>query len=126
MSTLSRVYLPVRVISGVLFLVWAGIHLFISIPLVRLLPVVGYFFIIDAILAIITAVLLLVGVRVMYIPILVYSWINYLLLTESRVFPAPVLGYPLPTINPVIIAVIVIDIIIIILVTVTWLGSRRS
>ncbi|AWR95591.1 hypothetical protein [Acidianus brierleyi] len=125
MSLVKQLYFPLRVISGALLIVWAAIHLYLSASLVKLLPIVGYFFIIDSILAIVGAIILFINLRILYLPLLVYNWINYLLVTESRVFPAPILGKPLPVINVYVIAVIIIDIILIALTTVTWIGSRR-
>lgn len=125
MSFVKQLYFPLRVISGALLIVWAVIHLYLSTSLVKLLPIVGYFFIIDSILAIVGAIILFINLRILYLPLLVYNWINYLLLTESRVFPAPILGKPLPVINVYVIEVIIIDIILIALTTVTWIGSRR-
>ncbi|MGC9226200.1 hypothetical protein [Caldivirga sp.] len=86
---------------------------------------VGLFFIIDAILAIVAAAVILLNVSIMFIPVLVYSWVNYILLTESRVFPAPVLGVVIPVIDPSVILVFIIDVILISLVTVLWVLSRR-
>ncbi len=125
MSFVKQLYFPLRVICGALLVVWAAIHLYLSTSLIKLLPVVGYFFIIDSILAIVGAIILFINLRILYLPLLVYNWINYLLITESRVFPAPVLGEPLPAINAYVIAVIIIDIVLIILTTIIWIGSRR-
>ncbi|ARM74680.1 hypothetical protein [Acidianus manzaensis] len=125
MSVIKSIYSPIRIIGGIVFLAWAGIHLYLSTSLLKLLPVVGEFFIFDSILAIIAAALLIINFKMLYLPILVYSWINYILITESRVFPAPVLGYSLPVVNAYVIAALILDVIAIILVTLIWIGSRR-
>lgn len=125
MSLLKSIYSPVRIVTGVIFLIWAIIHFYLSTLLLKHLPLVGGFFIFDAILAVIAAIFLFINLKILYLPILAYSMINYLLLTESRVFPAPVLGHPLPTINVYVITVIVLDILAIILTTVAWIASRR-
>ncbi|AWR98069.1 hypothetical protein DFR86_11340 [Acidianus sulfidivorans JP7] len=125
MSVIKNIYSPIRIISGVVFLAWAGIHLYLSSSLLKVLPLVGGFFIFDSILALVAAILLFINFKILYLPILVYSWINYLLLTESRVFPAPVLGYSLPQVNAYVIAALILDVLAIIFVTVTWIGSRR-
>jgi hypothetical protein len=125
MSFVKQLYLPLRLISGILLIGWAIIHLYLSTSLIKLLPVVGYFFIIDSVLALIGAAILFINFKILYLPLLVYNWINYLLITESRVFPAPVLGKPLPVINIYVILAMIIDVILIILITVIWIGSRR-
>jgi len=123
---MKSVYL--RLPAAVLFLVWAVLHMIYGVGIVSIpqLRVVGGFFIADAVLAIIAAVLVLLNVVVMFIPILVYSWFNYLLLTESRAFPAPVLGYAIPINDPTVIAVMILDVVIIMLVTALCVVGRRG
>jgi hypothetical protein len=123
---MKSVYL--RLPAAVLFLVWAVLHMIYGVGIVSIpqLRVVSGFFIADAVLAIIAAVLVLLNVVVMFIPILVYSWFNYLLLTESRAFPAPVLGYAIPIIDPTVIAVMILDVVIIMLVTALCVVGRRG
>ncbi|WP_291998910.1 hypothetical protein [Caldivirga sp.] len=114
-----------RVIIGVLFIVWAILHIIYGLSIIHFLALIGLFFIVDAILSVVAAVLVLLNIMVMFIPVLVYSWINYILLTGSRIFPAPVLGYRIPVIDPLVIIVAIIDIALIFLVTALWILTRR-
>ncbi|WP_216604171.1 hypothetical protein, partial [Acidianus sp. RZ1] len=100
-------------VTGVLFILWAGIHIYLANQILRVLSTVGYFFLADSILALIAAMIVIVGIRTLYIPVIIYTWINYLLLTESRIFPAPVLGFSLPVYNEYVYIVFGIDIILI-------------
>lgn len=125
MSLLKSIYSPIRIVTGIIFLIWAAIHFYLSTKLLAFLPMVGGFFIFDSILAVIAAAFLFINFRALFLPILAYSMINYLLITESRVFPAPFLGHPLPTINVYVIVTIILDILAITLTTVTWIASRR-
>ncbi|WP_248547272.1 hypothetical protein [Metallosphaera sedula] len=106
--------------------VWSVIHFFLSTELLKRLPLVGEFFIIDAVLMIVGAVVLFVGFRLLYLPVLVLDWANYLLLTESRIYPAPVLGFPLPAINSYVIGTFILDVIIVILTTLAYITARKS
>jgi hypothetical protein len=117
----------IRVVTAIIFLIWAGLHMIYGLSILKFpaLAGVGLFFIIDAILAVVAAAVILLNVSIMFIPVLVYSWVNYILLTESRVFPAPVLGVVIPVIDPSVILVFIIDVILISLVTVLWVLSRR-
>ncbi|AWS00536.1 hypothetical protein DFR87_03895 [Metallosphaera hakonensis JCM 8857 = DSM 7519] len=101
-------------------ILWSGIHLFLAKELLKVLPVVGEFFVIDAVLVIIGALVMFMGFRLLYIPVLVLNWANYLLLAESRIFPAPVLGFPLPAINSFVVGTFFLDIIIIAVNTVVF------
>lgn len=126
LAPMKSIYL--RLPAAVLFIAWAVLHMIYGIDIASIpqLRVIGGFFIADAVLAIIAAVLVLLNVVVMFIPILIYSWINYLLLTESRVFPAPVLGHAIPVIDPTVIAVMILDVVIIILVTALCVVGKRG
>ncbi|MEM4079645.1 hypothetical protein [Metallosphaera sp.] len=126
MSNTSTVNGVLRYFGGVLMVVWSVIHFFLSTELLKRLPLVGEFFIIDAVLMIVGAVVLIVGFRLLYLPVLVLNWANYLLLTESRIYPAPVLGFPLPAINSYVIGTFVLDIIIVILTTLAYITARKS
>ncbi|MEM0064539.1 MAG: hypothetical protein QXR57_08555 [Metallosphaera sp.] len=115
---------PLRYVGGILMIVWAILHFFLSTSLLKRLPIVGEFFIVDSVLMIIGGIILIVGVTSLYIPTLVLNWANYLLLTESRIYPAPVLGIPLPAINQYVIGTFILDIIIIIVTTVVYVTKR--
>ncbi|BCU66668.1 hypothetical protein HS7_01050 [Sulfolobales archaeon HS-7] len=109
----------------ILLIVWAILHFILAISYLNSSPVLGDFFIFDSLLAIIAAVVVYLDVRLLYIPVIVYSWINYLLLAESRYFPAPVLGYPLRVIGSFAVATFAIDVALIVLTLLIWLASRR-
>ncbi|BBL46458.1 hypothetical protein MJ1HA_0557 [Metallosphaera sedula] len=126
MSNTSTVNGVLRYLGGVLMVVWSVIHFFLSTELLKRLPLVGEFFIIDAVLMIVGAVVLFVGFRLLYLPVLVLDWANYLLLTESRIYPAPVLGFPLPAINSYVIGTFILDVIIVILTTLAYITARKS
>ena len=113
-----------RVAGGVLLLVWAGLHFFLGSALLRPLPLVGKFFFVDAVLAVIGAATIIIGIRWLYIPTLVFALANYLLLTESRVDPAPVLGRPLPAINSYVIFAFGLDILLIVVLTLMLLSKK--
>ncbi len=115
-----------RVGGGILSIAWAGIHTILGLDLMRImsLAVVGYFFLIDAVLSIVIAIILLIGFKPLFIPALAFWWANYLLLTESRVFPAPVLGFPLHTYNPYVVVAFILDILLIIIVTALCIHRR--
>lgn len=106
-----------RIFSGVALVVWGILHLFLAESLLRLLPIVGQFFIADSLLAFVGSVVLLLGLRIFYLPTFVFALINYLLLTESRVYPAPVLGRPLPAVNSLVILTFALDVVMIVLLT---------
>ncbi|QKR01050.1 hypothetical protein GWK48_06830 [Metallosphaera tengchongensis] len=105
--------------------IWAIIHFYLSTTLIKFLPLVSYFFILDAVLFLVGGAILLIGLRLLYIPTLILTWINYLLLTESRIYPAPILGKPLPAINSFVLGTFVLDIILIVVVTLTLLTSEK-
>ncbi|BDC17539.1 hypothetical protein [Acidianus sp. HS-5] len=112
----------VGIVGGVLSFIWAYDH----IPLYNLsfLPYgIRAFFVIDSVISILAGVVMillfkLAYIKILYILNLVYWWINYLLLTLTRVLPAPLIGKPLPnTGGPALIAFI-LDILLIIVSTV--------
>ena len=117
----------IRVGTGLLFIIWAVLHIMYGLSIIRFhsLALIGSFFIIDSALSIVAAIFIILNITVMFIPVLVYSWINYILLTESRAFPAPVLGYRIPVINSSVIIVVIIDAVLISLVTALWILTRR-
>ncbi|WP_054837141.1 hypothetical protein [Metallosphaera hakonensis] len=120
MNNVSAMNKSLRLVGGILMILWSGIHLFLAKELLKVLPVVGEFFVIDAVLVIIGALVMFMGFRLLYIPVLVLNWANYLLLAESRIFPAPVLGFPLPAINSFVVGTFFLDIIIIAVNTVVF------
>ncbi|MCG3109045.1 hypothetical protein L3N51_01335 [Metallosphaera sp. J1] len=126
MSNISSINGPLRYLGGALMVIWAIIHFFLSTELLKRLPLVGEFFIVDSVLMIIGAVVLFVGFRLLYLPVLVLDWANYLLLTESRIYPAPVLGFPLPAINSYVIGTFVLDIVTVIVVTLVYITVKKK
>ncbi|BBD72373.1 hypothetical protein HS1genome_0762 [Sulfodiicoccus acidiphilus] len=124
MNGVSSIGKPSRIVTSALLVIWAGIHFTLGEGLLARLPLVGEFFFVDSVIAIVGAIVLIAGLRVLYLPVLVYAWINYLLLTESRILPAPILGEPLPAINEYVIGTFVLDIVIIVLATMAWLTSK--
>ncbi|WP_246263763.1 hypothetical protein [Metallosphaera tengchongensis] len=125
MSNVSSIHKPLRFLGGALMVIWAIIHFYLSTTLIKFLPLVSYFFILDAVLFLVGGAILLIGLRLLYIPTLILTWINYLLLTESRIYPAPILGKPLPAINSFVLGTFVLDIILIVVVTLTLLTSEK-
>jgi len=124
MSTVSTQEKIFRIFGGVLLLAWAALHFFLGSALLRHLPLVGQFFFVDAVLAIVGAVMIFIGIRWLYTPALVFALVNYLLLTESRVYPAPVLGKPLPAINSYVIFTFGLDILLIVVLTALVLSKK--
>ncbi|MGC9153877.1 MAG: hypothetical protein ACP5GY_09170 [Vulcanisaeta sp.] len=63
-----------RVGGGILSIAWAGIYIMLGLDLMRImsLAVVGYFFLIDAVLSIVVAIVLLIGFKQLFIPALVF------------------------------------------------------
>jgi len=127
MSSSVRIYTPLRLVTGVIMLVWAGLHLNLGLTLARhhLLPTLEYFFFADAALVIVGAVIFFLNLTSLLLPVLVLNWANYILLTESRVFPAPVIGRVLP-VNSTVVLVFWMDVAIIVLSTLTWFFYRRK
>jgi hypothetical protein len=123
--SLKTVNIAIRSVIAVLSFIWAGIHLYLFDLQIRAFPLLAYFFLFVAILAIISGIVVILEFKTLMLPSLVFWWINYLLLTESRVLPAPVIGHPLPLINIYIISVFGLDILIIILLTASLIISRR-
>jgi hypothetical protein len=124
MSTVSTQEKILRIFGGVLLLAWAASHFFLGSALLRHLPLVGQFFFVDAVLAIVGAVMIFIGIRWLYTPALVFALVNYLLLTESRVYPAPVLGKPLPAVNSYVIFTFGLDILLIVVLTALVLSKK--
>ncbi|AWR98579.1 hypothetical protein [Metallosphaera hakonensis] len=124
MSSISSIHTPVRYLGGALSVLWAILHLYLSVGLLSRLPLVGQFFIADSILALIAAAVLIGGIRIMFLPTVVFYWINYLLLTESRIFPAPVLGHPLPAFNVYVYESLALDAILIIVTTLVYITRK--
>ncbi|AAK42815.1 hypothetical protein SULI_02600 [Saccharolobus solfataricus] len=131
MPRVSISLLALGVVAGIASFAWTADHL----PLysIRFLPYsIRAFFLFDSILAIIAGILFILSFRlftlkIIYLLEVIYWWINYLLLTLTRVFPAPLIGRPLPvTTGPALIA-FVLDIILIILSTTIYifLTSKR-
>ncbi|AOL16782.1 hypothetical protein BFU36_08770 [Sulfolobus sp. A20] len=125
MTQVSRLSLVLSIIAGILSFAWAFVH----IPLynISFLPFgIRVFFLADGVLAIIAGILFillfrLVTLKIIYIIEIVYWWINYLLLTLTRILPAPIIGRPLPvTTGPALIAFI-LDILLIIMSTLIYI-----
>ncbi|QXJ34260.1 hypothetical protein [Saccharolobus shibatae] len=96
MPRVSVSLLVVGVIAGIVSFAWTADHL----PLYnfRILPFgIRAFFLFDAILSIIAGLLFILSFRlfslkIIYLLEVIYWWINYLLLTLTRVLPAPLVG----------------------------------
>lgn len=125
MPRVSIASLGIGIVSGILSFAWAADHL----PLYGLtfLPLpIRIFFVLDSIISIIAGILFILSFRIFTIKIIyllevIYWWINYLLLTTTRIFPAPIVGRPLPaTTGPALIAFI-LDILLIILSTTLYI-----
>ncbi|ACP49860.1 conserved hypothetical protein [Sulfolobus islandicus Y.N.15.51] len=125
MPKISISLLALGVVAGIISFAWAADHL----PLynVRFLPFgLRAFFAFDSILAIVAGILFILSFRlfalkIIYLLEVIYWWVNYLLLTLTRVLPAPLVGRPLPvTTGPALIA-FVLDIILIILSTTLYI-----
>ena len=113
------------IVSGILSFAWSADHF----PLYNLsfLPLgIRVFFVFDSILSIVAGILFILAfrlftVKIIYLLQVVYWWINYLLLTLTRVLPAPLIGRPLPaTTGPALIA-FVLDILLIITSTALYI-----
>ncbi|QGA53195.1 hypothetical protein GFS03_00560 [Sulfolobus sp. E5-1-F] len=125
MPRVSISLLVLGVVAGIISFAWTADHL----PLYsfRILPFgIRAFFLFDAILSIISGILFILSFRlfslkIIYLLEVIYWWINYLLLTLTRVLPAPLVGRPLPvTTGPALIAFI-LDIMLIILSTTLYI-----
>ncbi|WP_338604457.1 hypothetical protein V6M85_06475 [Sulfolobus tengchongensis] len=113
------------IVAGILSFAWTADHL----PLynISFLPIgIRVFFLFDAILSIIAGILFILSFRLFFVKIIyllevVYWWINYLLLSLTRILPAPIIGRPLPvTTGPALIAFI-LDALLIVLSTVLYI-----
>ncbi|BFI74370.1 hypothetical protein [Sulfurisphaera ohwakuensis] len=125
MKRVSTSIIGLGIVGGILSFAWSADHF----PLYGLsfLPFgIRIFFILDAVLSIIAGVLFILAfrlftVKIIYLLEIVYWWINYLLLTLTRVLPAPLIGKPLPvTTGPALIAFI-LDILLIIVSTALYI-----
>ncbi|MEM0373833.1 MAG: hypothetical protein QXV69_09695 [Sulfolobaceae archaeon] len=72
MSVYRTIHLGTRITSAVISIIWAIIHLYLFTQLVGRLPIVGYFFLFDGILAIVSSIILAIGIKSLYLPTLVY------------------------------------------------------
>ncbi|QIW24003.1 hypothetical protein EWF20_07455 [Sulfolobus sp. S-194] len=125
MKRVSTSIIGVGIVGGILSFAWSADHF----PLYGLsfLPLgIRIFFVLDAVISIIAGVLFILVFRlftlkIIYLLEIVYWWINYLLLTLTRVLPAPLIGKPLPvTTGPALIAFI-LDILLVIVSTVLYI-----
>ncbi|MDT7902214.1 MAG: hypothetical protein RRE78_10065 [Acidianus sp.] len=116
------------VVGGILSFIWAYDHF----PLynISLLPYgIRLFFVIDSVIAIVAGIIMIMIFKLAYIKILyllnlVFWWINYLLLTLTRVLPAPLIGKPLPcTGGPTLIAFILDVLLIIVSTVIVYMNS---
>lgn len=129
MPRVSTFILGISIVSGILSFVWAADHIplynFVFLPFA-----IRAFFIFDAALSIVSGILFilsfrLITIKILYLLEVIYWWINYLLLTLTRVLPAPIIGKPLPvTTGPALIA-FVLDILLIIFSTILYIMINR-
>ncbi|QXJ31241.1 hypothetical protein [Saccharolobus shibatae] len=125
MPRVSVSLLVVGVIAGIVSFAWTADHL----PLYnfRILPFgIRAFFLFDAILSIIAGIFFILSFRlfslkIIYLLEVIYWWINYLLLTLTRVLPAPLVGRPLPVTTGPALTAFILDIILIILSTTLYI-----
>ena len=125
MARITAVLLGLGVVAGILSFIWSAIH----IPLYNLpfLPTpIRVFFALDGVISIIAGVLFILSfrlftVKVIYLLEVIYWWINYLLLTVTRVFPAPIINRPLPVTTGSALYAFILDILLIIFSTVLYL-----
>lgn len=129
MAKVRTTSMSIGIVSGILALIWAYVHLqLVTNPFVP--APFKTFFLFDSILAIVAGILLILTFRLasfqfLYILELVYWWVNYLLLSLTRVLPAPLIGRPLPVTSGPALYAFVLDIILIILITYLFINIRR-
>lgn len=129
MTITRRSLLSFGIVGGVLSFVWAFMHLqLVTSPFLP--SAYKSFFLFDSILAIVAGILLILTFRlasfkIIYILELVYWWINYLLLSLTRILPAPLLGKPLPITSGPALYAFILDILLIILTTYIYLLIRK-
>ncbi|BFH74095.1 hypothetical protein SJAV_20390 [Sulfurisphaera javensis] len=129
MKRASTAIIGLGAITGILSFAWSADHF----PLYNLsfLPFgIRIFFVLDSVLSIVAGILFILSfrlftIKIIYLLEVVYWWINYLLLTLTRVFPAPLIGKPLPTTTGPALIAFVLDILLIILSTVFYLMIRE-
>ncbi|BCU70270.1 hypothetical protein [Stygiolobus caldivivus] len=103
---------------------WAGVHLVLAAHVVfpgnlTATEIYSIFFGFTSALAIITAVIFLLGLKNLYLPSLIFYIIDFALLTETRTAPALFIGKVLP-VNIYVELSWALDIILIIVSAVLW------
>jgi len=103
---------------------WAGIHIVLAAHVafgkdVLATEIYSTFFAFTASLAIVAAVVFIMGLRNLYLPALIFYVIDFLLLTETRTAPALFVGKVLP-VNIYVIESWILDVILIVVSAVLW------
>lgn len=112
---MNRNIKAIRIFAAVLAILWAGIHMTLAsvkVPSAIATQVYDPTFGVFAALSILAAMLFIQGMKSYYPAIAALYLFDLLLLIETRVGPAPILGVKLPVL-PSVILVIVLDIILI-------------
>lgn len=103
---------------------WAGVHIVLAAHAtfgkdVLATEIYSTFFAFTASLAIVAAVVFIMGLRNLYLPALIFYVIDFLLLTETRTAPALFIGKVLP-VNIYVIESWILDVILIVVSAVLW------
>ncbi|BBG24775.1 hypothetical protein [Sulfuracidifex tepidarius] len=114
--------IAIRWVLAILSSLWAGIHLVLThavLPNPTATMIYETFFGFTASLAILASALLILGMRYTYPLITAFYVIDFALLAESRLFPAPFVGKVLPF-NGYVDASLILDVILAASTLVIW------
>ena len=116
-------------LGAALAVVWAVLHLLLASELFKLsvtaLHIYADFFVLTSILALVSAWVFAANVRKLYSLTLLFYIIDTVLLTESRVGPAPLIGKPLP-VNIYVVETWVLDALLVAVSAAIWVTSRGT
>ena len=116
-------------LGAALAVVWAALHLFLASQLFKLsvpaLHIYADFFVLTSVLALVSAWVFAANVRKLYFLTLVFYIIDTILVTETRVGPAPFFGHPLP-VNVYVVETWILDALLVAVSATIWVTSRGT
>ena len=116
-------------LGAALAVVWAVLHFFLASELYKLsvaaLHIYADFFVLTSVLALVSAWVFAANVRKLYFLTLVFYIIDTILVTETRVGPAPFFGHPLP-VNIYVVETWILDALLVAVSAAIWVTSRGT
>ena len=113
--------------GAVLAVLWAIVHLDLALMLYKTkvygLHIYADFFVFTAVLALVSAWVFAANFRKLYFLTLIFYIIDTILVTETRVGPAPFFGHPLP-VNIYVIETWILDALLVAVSATIWLTTR--